>query len=1522
MTTLDEARTLLGTSPEAALPIAFLPVRLETRFVPLDDGRTELRIRVYPDDIHIDTFEGELTEDEVRAGQAYWHGRWAAGSDQDHAQTVWRRLADRFDPPRAAWVARSLEPLNLDKLGQGEPQFPEAPRREESWMQPARVRLMPDRWVVMGYRDGVRALLLVGTAIPTDLLAGPSPDAPAPQELDPDADEQDTLSVDDGMSWMVDYEAAVSVGMALGTTLTDADAARGFDRLIVFGLSTAADAEGTAKALHGLLDSQHYTDGLAFIPQGTPTNNTAEGGAGFASRDVGQEEGFGAEAGAWLFQPKDGRNGDLCARALGIEADVFAHAAHADGAEQADAGHMNRALWLAGWGNYIREMISPIPEGPAHDVTLKHFVDVVRARGPLPTLRVGRQPYGMLPILAPDRWQALADDAVDGWLMPTLQKLRPYWQEAVDKAPRVGRSEDPEEAREEFLRTLAMEAVSTEFRARPLLFKDMFGVPTASGTDYRFPPGTEDRWQRAQGIERDLGLLGGSRLTRDLVPTILDFPLKAPLVQSDALGDLLTPNYVDWLRTAPYSEIEAEDFSRLTDQPFAANALFYRVLRHATLLEYAYAAGFIRVAEGQLAYVTEVDLFEIPDALPLPTRGHMVDGVVEKLGAQPLRDSIHTLTATDHAEMAMVDQFRTSLERLADLRPSILARLFSETLDLCSYRLDAWITSVATMRLWHLRETMPTGIHVGGFGWLEDVKAGTSRRPVAAPPGEDAVFEDTENAGFVNAPSMTHAAAAAVLRSGFLSQPDPGNPMAVDLSSRRVRLAQWLLDGVRQGQTLSALLGYRLERQLHDAGLALYIEPLRRIAPLSEIDKAYGEWQSLQQAADDALSFGDESEPSPEQVAADDAKARYEALVERHRQRFLFPADADLEAMEAAGEFDVVDGLALRRMWTEDRIPFGDKGLPNPGTLEHSGIARALGDLDDAVDAVGDTVTAESVYHLVRGNPLKVGATLSAVAAGETPPPDLEVTRTPRSGVGLEHRLLVLFSGPYLGSSHWPASNERVRAAAEPYINGWACRLLGDPQQVRIPAEYLDGDGHSVLATHEIRLVEMPVSASDCVYATGGHRDPAATMLGQWVLYHLHRNRPNGVPDTAAVRLVQGRGADWQESDVSFGELLEAARALFTLIVNARPIEPEDLAGADGAPQASINAANLEERVKAAETALRADHAALTGLLADPDGVDLAELGDALIALSYYGIDAAVPDLERDAGAGLRRALVEQAEGVAQEVATRLADLEARAAAFTKADATPIARRDQAAACMKVLFGESFVALTRMRPGNAADLADGFARSDALLAGDPSAAYTWLARAAPVREAAARLETVMSYAESFTNLRTNRVDFELKVCQLPYGDADRWLGLPLQAAKETPGGRVSLVAHLPLSFKADSPVLGLVIDTWVEVVPTRRQHAGIAFNFDAPGSRPPQAILLAVPPGGVEVWDVETMEATVNEALDLAKLRTVDPTTLADVRGYNQFLPALVFAHNPDGQSISENFLMAAQAGSGQSGQM
>src|SRR4029078_1843924 len=73
----------LAVEPAASdVPLALLPVRLETRFCPSSSGGgCELRIRVYPDKVHIDAHDPVLSDPERVAGEAFWAPFLRAGGD-------------------------------------------------------------------------------------------------------------------------------------------------------------------------------------------------------------------------------------------------------------------------------------------------------------------------------------------------------------------------------------------------------------------------------------------------------------------------------------------------------------------------------------------------------------------------------------------------------------------------------------------------------------------------------------------------------------------------------------------------------------------------------------------------------------------------------------------------------------------------------------------------------------------------------------------------------------------------------------------------------------------------------------------------------------------------------------------------------------------------------------------------------------------------------------------------------------------------------------------------------------------------------------------------------------------------------------------------------------------------------------------------------------------------------------------------------------------------------------------------
>jgi hypothetical protein len=214
------------------LPLVLFPVRLETRFFTLADGRTELRVRVFPDKIHLDSHEPELTADEQRWGRHYWDQHWRAGdlggAGATAALEAWRQLADRFGAARAAWIARVMQPTNpldrpttptpFDATLTPAPVFPTiAPAKsDEAWRTAPQARLLPDRWVAVLHAGGRVIASVTGKDIRRPLAVGPDPKA---LDLDEAANARiasgEQLAIDAGMKWMTDYDEAEAAGMAL-----------------------------------------------------------------------------------------------------------------------------------------------------------------------------------------------------------------------------------------------------------------------------------------------------------------------------------------------------------------------------------------------------------------------------------------------------------------------------------------------------------------------------------------------------------------------------------------------------------------------------------------------------------------------------------------------------------------------------------------------------------------------------------------------------------------------------------------------------------------------------------------------------------------------------------------------------------------------------------------------------------------------------------------------------------------------------------------------------------------------------------------------------------------------------------------------------------------------------------------------------------------------------------------------------------------------------------------------------------
>ncbi len=90
-----------------------------------------------------------------------------------------------------------------------------------------------------------------------------------------------------------------------------------------------------------------------------------------------------------------------------------------------------------------------------------------------------------------------------------------------------------------------------------------------------------------------------------------------------------------------------------------------------------------------------------------------------------------------------------------------------------------------------------------------------------------------------------------------------------------------------------------------------------------------------------------------------------------------------------------------------------------------------------------------------------------------------------------------------------------------------------------------------------------------------------------------------------------------------------------------------------------------------------------------------------------------------------------------------------------------------------------------------------------------------------------------------------------------------------------------MVIHAPGGFSATQPLGGLLLDGWSESVPMEKRDTALALRYNSPGTRAPQAILLAVSPDPSRAWTTETLVAVLRDTLDLTRMRMQPPTTLS-----------------------------------------
>jgi hypothetical protein len=621
--------------------------------VPVDAG-SQIWFRWFFDDGFAERGVQPITDNERRAVAAFEAAvggrRWWRADDAVVAG-AWSLLAAHVGPARALHLLRS----------RGAP-------AETDWEQRVgRITLLPARVGLFALDDGGLVTPLgEGAPVPADLRY--TPDALAPG------------------GWLVDFDAALAAGM--GLRLTDPQlvtAALDADWLVAIGLHTENAKSGMARLLRDAVANGTF----GFLDQDTPTNNSSQDRppAIDGRRDPVAFLRAATEDEAGLLASPLEQAADLLAEALAVNAQPLRQAPGAADTGLEDARAMIRAVGpalLDAVTGAVRQLNAVTDE----DVVEFLARDVV-ARGVLPVVRFGNNPYGVLPLTDVGALEPLgeadsAERAISGVLsIYAAEYLRSEAAHAAEAVIRI----EPNESR------LAdkLEAILRQLpTSRRLLVADLGQRETAPlGCSYVVGPGYK--------AEEYLSTLRTEPLSELVDPTEAD--PRPPLLYRLARISIVKG-----------TSLSIEEF--LTGRA------------RLTLRE---RMNLPRPSDGRL------DAFELNNLIRLARRQQWPLGLPSKL-----RDAVGTRAATTVAALEHLEQVAR--------RPDGQARLevlLMETIDVVAHRADAWMSGLAHRHLIGRRRAGEDGLRGGWYGFLSkpqaDAATGSASGHLQAPSMAQAV---------------------------------------------------------------------------------------------------------------------------------------------------------------------------------------------------------------------------------------------------------------------------------------------------------------------------------------------------------------------------------------------------------------------------------------------------------------------------------------------------------------------------------------------------------------------------------------------------------------------------------------------------------------------------------------------------------------------------------------------------------------------------------------------------------------
>jgi hypothetical protein len=567
--------------------------------------------------------------------------------------------------------------------------------------------------------------------------------------------------------WWEDWQEAVSAGVA--GIIPAASLTAPVDSLYVTGLG---DGDPAAQFAALAADGR-----LGLLEPGLPTNSVDGADAAALATDA---------ATWWSVLHNTPGDSDLdVSKALTGDPARLGNLPGGDEAHRAPAAALVTALWPALWG-FTASQVFDVARGaaPASWASAALFPE-----GPYPSVRVGPQPYGLLPTTAWTRWQP--DDGDPGLEVPLIKALlvlkTQHAAAAAARGTAAGKDTDA------LLDLIADTPSSGGFRYRQAWPLELWWLGMISSGLTANWPGFARAWTTRYPLADQLALSPLRRYGTRGASRAVGIPLVLPPGAADAdLPGLLT-TLADTATTTPATFASTASVEATVLQGKGGSLLLRLAVRSLQLL----IGDVARERAGALSFDPEPFVRNTGQPARLQ---QLITTVTPPAAAAPTELSAQLTDVTG------------ALRALATVPVPDLERMLRATIDTSSHRIDPWLTAIPLRRLDTLQGAGSLRRLLGAYGWVD--------APAPGHPGPTA-------AGLLHTPSASSALAAAVLRDRAISDPSPR--WAMNITSRNARAAGRIAAEVRNGAHLNEAMGREVERIV---GRAADIQALRTAFPV------------------------------------------------------------------------------------------------------------------------------------------------------------------------------------------------------------------------------------------------------------------------------------------------------------------------------------------------------------------------------------------------------------------------------------------------------------------------------------------------------------------------------------------------------------------------------------------------------------------------------------------------------------------------------------------------------------------